>query len=128
MRAAAGNLEEARPRFVAQMRKGMLVYCVLALFDRRPNYGRGLVDSLANVPGMATGYGTIYPLLGRLARQRLIAPAFSPSGKSPPRRYYRITDQGRTALEVFAREWSTMRDGIEDVLALREQREPTLTA
>lgn len=109
-----------RPRFVAQMRKGMLLYCVLALIDERPNYGRALVDALAEIPGMATTYGTIYPLLGRLCRQRLVTSAPGPTLKGP-RRYYRITDQGREALQAFGREWSTFRAGLEQVLARYEE-------
>ena len=44
-----------------------------------------------------------------------------PSPKSPPRRYYNITDQGRAALQVLGREWSMLRDGLEEVISRYEQ-------
>lgn len=115
----SANHDPGRPRFVAQMRKGMLQYYVLALIEKKPTYGRALVDSLAQIPGVATTYGTIYPLLGRLARQRLVTGAPGQPPKGPPRRYYRLTDQGRAALEAFEREWSLLRDSLEEVLARR---------
>ena len=53
---------------LAQMRRGTLQYCVLALLASEERYGFDLVRGLADVDGMVTSEGTIYPLLSRLRR------------------------------------------------------------
>ena len=50
---------------------------------------------LADVDGMVTSEGTIYPLLGRLRRDGLVESTWHESPTGPPRRYYRLTDAGR---------------------------------
>lgn len=108
---------EPRPGFAEQMRYGMLTYGVLALINEAPNYGRALVDSLYEIPGMATRDGAIYPLLRRLSRQGLLTTSPSPTRC----RYYRVTTEGRVALQAFGRGWLTMRNGLEQVLARVEE-------
>ena len=51
---------------VAQMRRGVLPYCVLAMLRHTEQYGFELVRALGSIDGMVTGEGTIYPLLARL--------------------------------------------------------------
>ena len=57
---------------LAQMRRGTLQYCVLALLTEGERYGFELVRELAEVDGMVTSEGTIYPLLSRLRRDGLV--------------------------------------------------------
>jgi PadR family transcriptional regulator PadR len=91
---------------LAQMRRGTLQYCVLALLRRDEHYAFDLVRALGRVDGMVTSEGTIYPLLSRLRRDGLVESEWRESALGPPRRYYRLTEAGRQALEGFAREWS----------------------
>ena len=80
---------------LAQMRRGTLQYCVLALLASEERYGFDLVRGLADVNGMVTSEGTIYPLLSRLRRDGLVESTWRESPTGPPRRYYRLTDAGR---------------------------------
>ena len=73
---------------LAQMRKGTLQYCVLALLADEERYGFDLVRSLAETDGMVTSEGTIYPLLSRLRRDGLVETTWRESTSGPPRRYY----------------------------------------
>ena len=98
---------------LAQMRRGVLQYCVLALLAEEERYGFDLVRSLGEVEGMVTSEGTIYPLLSRLRRDGLVASTWRESTQGPPRRYYRATDAGRAALEAFALEWARFRDAVD---------------
>ncbi len=98
------------------MRRGTLEYCVLALLDEDERYGFDLVKGLAEVDGMVTSEGTIYPLLGRLRRDGLVESTWRESTSGPPRRYYRLTESGRTALAAFVREWSRFRDAVDHFL------------
>lgn len=94
-----------RSSLLAQMRKGALEYCVLALLREQERYGFELVRMLSEVDGMMTGEGTIYPLLSRLRRDGLVATTWHESPSGPPRRYYHLTPTGGAALETFVAEW-----------------------
>src|SRR4029078_8377715 len=115
---------------LAQMRRGTLQYCVLSLLADEERYGFDLVRGLAELDGMVTSEGTIYPLLRRLRRDGLVEshsqeytssprprvgssePNWQESPSGPPRRYYRLTNAGRGALEAFRVEWRRFRDAV----------------
>jgi PadR family transcriptional regulator PadR len=98
---------------LAQMRRGTLQYCVLSLLADEERYGFDLVRGLAEMDGMVTSEGTIYPLLSRLRRDGLVESTWQESPSGPPRRYYRLTQAGRAALEAFKLEWRRFRDAVD---------------
>jgi PadR family transcriptional regulator PadR len=104
-----------------QLRRGTLEYCVLALLRGRERYGFELVRALGDVDGLVTSEGTIYPLLGRLRRDGLVDTSWQESESGPPRRYYRLTSQGRHALDTFAEDWVRFRDSVDKILAQGRQ-------
>jgi PadR family transcriptional regulator, regulatory protein PadR len=106
----AGNL-------VAQMRRGVLPYCVLAMLREKDRYGFELVHALGGIDSLVTGEGTIYPLLARLRRQGLVDTSWQESAAGPPRKYYRLAPAGRDALAEFSRSWSRLRDSVDGLLA-----------
>jgi PadR family transcriptional regulator, regulatory protein PadR len=106
----AGNL-------VAQMRRGVLPYCVLAMLRKKEHYGFELVHALGGMDGMVTGEGTIYPLLARLRRQGLVETTWQESTTGPPRKYYRLAQAGQDALAEFTESWERLRDSVDDLLA-----------
>ncbi len=112
----AGDAGQAR-NLVAQMRRGVLPYCVLAMLREKERYGFELVQSLSSIEGMVTGEGTVYPLLSRLRRQGLVDTTWRESAAGPPRRYYRLAPAGREALADFASSWRRLRDSVDDLLA-----------
>ena len=113
----AGNL-------VAQMRRGVLPYCVLAMLREKEWYGFELVRAMASIDGMVTGEGTVYPLLARLRRQGLVETSWQESATGPPRRYYRLAQAGREALADFADSWRQLRDSVDELLA-RSPEDPS---
>lgn len=98
---------------LTQMRRGALPYCVLALLRTEERYGVEIVKLLAEVDGMVTSEGTMYPLLSRLRRKGLVNTAWRESATGPPRRYYNLTVDGERALTTFTEEWARFRDGVE---------------
>src|SRR3954471_19099519 len=98
---------------IAQMRRGTLQYCVLALLASEERYGFDLVRELAETEGMVTSEGTIYPLLSRLRRDGLVGSTWRESTSGPPRRYYRLTPAGQRALAAFMHEWRRFRDAVD---------------
>ena len=101
---------------LSQLRRGALEYCVLALLRDEELYGFELVRQLSASGGLVTSEGTIYPLLTRLRKEELVTTFWRESDSGPPRRYYRLTDAGRAALEVFAEDWARFRDGVDALL------------
>jgi PadR family transcriptional regulator PadR len=101
---------------ISQMKKGALEYCVLALLVKEPRYGFDLVRRLSEIDGLLTTEGTIYPLLTRLRRDELVDSEWRESSEGPPRRYYRLTTQGRGALAGFRQQWATFRVAVDRLL------------
>jgi len=101
---------------VSQLRRGVLVYCVLALLRDEERYGFDLVRTLGSLDGMAVTEGTLYPLLSRVRRDGLVATTWRDSTAGPPRKYYALTERGRDALGAFAEEWERFRDSVDLVL------------
>jgi PadR family transcriptional regulator PadR len=101
---------------VTQMRKGALEYCVLALLTSQPRYGFEIVQSLSQIDGMLTSEGTMYPMLGRLRRDGLVDTQWQESPAGPPRRYYKLTAEGRRTLRAFRDEWITFRVAVDAIL------------
>jgi PadR family transcriptional regulator PadR len=107
---------------LAQMRRGTLQYCVLSLLADEERYGFDLVRGLAEMDGMVTSEGTIYPLLSRLRRDGLVESNWQESPSGPPRRYYRLTNAGRAALEAFRLEWRRFRDAVDHFVERTDER------
>jgi PadR family transcriptional regulator, regulatory protein PadR len=107
---------------IAQMRRGTLQYCVLAVLAGSERYGFDLVRSLAEVDGMVTSEGTIYPLLSRLRRDGLVESTWRESPSGPPRRYYRLTERGHEALDGFRTEWRRFRDAVDHFVGEERDR------
>lgn len=104
-------------RVMAQIRRGAIEYCVLALLrDGGEQYGFDLVRTLAAADELVTSEGTIYPLLTRLRQEGLVATTWRESPQGPPRRYYRITHEGKEALEAFTEQWIRFRSAVDRLL------------
>src|SRR4029453_914112 len=97
--------------------RGVLDLCLLAVMDEGPAYGYEMTRRL-RARGLAiVGEGSIYPLLGRLARERLVETDRAASNGGPPRKYYRPSGAGRLALAMGVSEWRAARDAVDGVLA-----------
>ena len=108
---------DARGSVMAQLRRGVLEYCVLAVLRDGENYGFELVKAMGRADGLLTSEGTIYPLLARLRRDGSVHSNWRESTSGPPRRYYSLTSDGRDALEQFTRDWARFRDAVDDLLS-----------
>ena len=88
----------------AQLRKGVVEYCILGLLATEPTYGWKLSGTLVS-RGLIASIGTLYPILGRLRAQGLISSFDQQSDDGPSRRYYRVTDSGHLQLATFREQW-----------------------
>ncbi|HKT00695.1 MAG TPA: PadR family transcriptional regulator [Rugosimonospora sp.] len=101
---------------LAQLRRGVLEYCVLSLLRDEERYGFDLVRRLGELDGMITTEGTIYPLLTRLRRDGRVTSRWAESESGPPRRYYRTSPEGVRALRAFTAEWQRFRNAVDECL------------
>lgn len=101
--------------WLGQLRRGVADRCVLALLARREWYGYDLAKALAQVHLIA-GEGTIYPLLARLRREKLVTTVWRESTEGPPRRYYTLTPEGKTELAQFREQWRQFTSSVESLL------------
>jgi len=104
---------------IAQLRRGTLQFCVLALLSDGPRYAFDVVQGLAEVEGMVTSEGTIYPLLSRLRREGLVETSWRESRAGPPRRYYELTAGGDAALSRFVTQWRGFSAAVDHLIAGR---------
>lgn len=88
----------------AQLRKGVVEYCVLGCLEREPMYGWQLSETLID-KGMIASIGTLYPVLARLREKGMVSSFEEPSGRGPSRRYYRLTSSGTAQLSAFRKQW-----------------------
>lgn len=86
-----------------QFKKGVLDMCVLAVLSKGDSYGYDLAEELSSKVQIADG--TVYPLLRKLASTGEVSTYLKESSGGPPRKYYSLTDKGRTRLENDIKEW-----------------------
>ncbi|MBO4818355.1 MAG: PadR family transcriptional regulator [Bacteroidales bacterium] len=106
------NTENVR----AQMRKGVLEYCILSILAHKEAYASTIIEDL-KAANMIVVEGTLYPLLIREKNQGLLTYRWEESPQGPPRKYYMITDKGRSQLEEMDAAWSEI---IETIKTLRK--------
>jgi PadR family transcriptional regulator, regulatory protein PadR len=116
LRRMVGRRESTDGALTAQLRRGVLEYCVMALLEREDRYGFELVEHLAGINGMGISEGTIYPLLSRLRRDGLLQSYWEESPSGPPRRYYRLSPSGKKDLGTFREDWERFRNAVDRVL------------
>ena len=98
----------------AQMRKGVLEYCILLVLDGKPLYASNIIESLKDAK-MIVVEGTLYPLLTRLKNDGLLTYKWEESTQGPPRKYYELTDNGREFLIGLETSWTELVEAVDTV-------------
>jgi PadR family transcriptional regulator PadR len=90
---------------ITQLRKGILELAILGALSRGRHYGYSLVRTIAGGSDIDLTEGTIYPILGRLAKERLIQSEWVESSQGPPRKYYTLTLKGEETFRTLDAEF-----------------------
>lgn len=90
--------------------------CLLAVIAEEPSYGYEMARKLESRGLALVGEGSIYPLLSRLQRGGLVETFSESSAGGPPRKYYRIVDEGRRQLDRWIADWRAVTDGVDRVI------------
>lgn len=102
----------------AQMRKGILEYCILMLLSKKEAYPSEIIGALKEAK-LIVVEGTIYPLLTRLKNADLLQYNWVESSSGPPRKYYAITPLGKDFLTDLAATWSELAFAVESMRKLK---------
>lgn len=105
-------MENSNDNVRAQMRKGVLEYCILCILSRKEAYASSILEEL-KAANMLVVEGTLYPLLIRQKNQGLLSYRWEESPQGPPRKYYVITEKGRAQLAEMDAAWQEMVQSIE---------------
>ncbi|MDX1652152.1 MAG: PadR family transcriptional regulator [Brumimicrobium sp.] len=95
----------------AQMRKGILEYCILAILSKKECYPSEIIEELKQVK-LIIVEGTLYPLLTRLKNASLLEYRWEESSAGPPRKYYSLTAQGGEFLEELKDTWQELQEAV----------------
>ena len=98
----------------AQMRKGVLEYCIFSILSKNDAYASDIIKTLKEAK-MIVVEGTLYPLLTRLKNAGLLSYRWEESTQGPPRKYYGITDTGRAFLVELDGSWQELVDAVTTV-------------
>ncbi len=91
----------------AQMRKGILEYCILLILDKKDLYTTDIINALKE-NDLIVVEGTLYPLLTRQKNAGLLGYRWEESTQGPPRKYYTLTEKGRAYLKELDESWETL--------------------
>ncbi|MFN4082713.1 MAG: PadR family transcriptional regulator [Bacteroidia bacterium] len=88
----------------AQMKKGILEYCILSILSKGEFYVSDILEELKKADLLVVE-GTLYPLLNRLKNDNLLTYNWVESKSGPPRKYYCLTERGKTFLNELRKTW-----------------------
>jgi PadR family transcriptional regulator PadR len=95
----------------AQMRKGVLEYCILSVLKEEDAYVAEILSTLKDAK-MLVVEGTIYPLLTRLKNAGLLNYRWEESTSGPPRKYYGLTETGKIFLTELTHTWEDLKNAV----------------
>jgi PadR family transcriptional regulator PadR len=105
------NVENSK----AQMKKGILEYCILAIIKRGEVYASDILEELKQAQ-LIVVEGTLYPLLTRLKNEGLLSYQWIESKSGPPRKYFQLTPEGNTFLNELELTWNELTNSVNQII------------
>jgi len=98
-----------KAEWLSQVRKGILEYSILLMIQNKSIYGYELITAMNRHDVLSTTEGTLYPLLKRLEKEKIVTTTWKETTPGvPPRKYYDLTEEGCSVLEMMNREWDCL--------------------
>jgi DNA-binding PadR family transcriptional regulator len=109
--------QEEFDRWSKEVKRGAASLAILAVLDRRSTYGYEVVRNLGEQASfLQLEQGTVYPLLRRLEQRELLTSEWNYDDPTKPRKYYLITMEGQSALQMMSKTWSVLSDEMKNLL------------
>ena len=111
------NLENTK----AQMRKGVLEFCIMSVMEDGEVYPSDIINKLKDSK-LIVVEGTLYPLLTRLKNAEMLTYRWVESNSGPPRKYFSLTEKGEAFYKELQQTWQELANGVN---ALTSNHQPT---
>jgi PadR family transcriptional regulator PadR len=99
-----------------QILKGLLEGCILKIVSNHETYGYEICERLIAYGFQEISEGSVYPILIRLEKKKLLYSNMKQSPLGPMRKYYYLTEEGVKELEDFISSWNEIKKNIDNVL------------
>ncbi|MEN2466954.1 PadR family transcriptional regulator [Ornithinibacillus sp. JPR2-1] len=106
----------------SQLLKGVLEGCILSIIHKQPTYGYELSVRLQEFGLSDVSEGSIYPILLRLQKEKLIEGTMQKSEVGPKRKYYHLTEHGLHALQEFKTQWENIKHPVDKIIDIEEEK------
>lgn len=90
---------------ITEMLKGVLEGCVLEIINKEETYGYEITKKLNEMGFSDVVDGTVYTILVRLEKNKLVEITKKKSDMGPPRKFFTLNDAGREELRKFWEKW-----------------------
>lgn len=100
---------------LTEMLKGVLEGCVLEIISRKETYGYEITRRLNALGFIDVVDGTVYTILIRLEKSKLVEITKKPSDMGPPRKFFALNDAGREELRRFWAKWGFLESKINEL-------------
>ena len=98
------------------MRKGILEFCILQVISKGEVYASEILENLLKAKILVVE-GTLYPLLTRLKNAGLLDYRWEESAYGPPRKYYSLTERGKTSLIALNETWEDLEKSVNTIIS-----------
>jgi len=98
----------------AQMKKGVLEFCILSILSNKDSYASEIISEL-KASKLIVVEGTLYPLLTRQKNAGLLSYRWEESTQGPPRKYYTLTELGQGFLKELHLSWKELVTAVESI-------------
>ncbi len=121
-----GTFDDYLRKLDRELRSGLLSVLVLSVLRKgnAEQYGYQIIEHLKKLTGgaLTVPEGTIYPILHALHGYGLVTARWGVSENGPPRKYYRLTEDGKRAYEDGVRLWRALVENSRVVLGGKEAK------
>jgi DNA-binding PadR family transcriptional regulator len=111
------NVLEEIERWSKEIKRGAASLAIVAVLDEQTAYGYEIVKTLGEkVSFLQLEQGTVYPLLRRLEKRKLLESEWNYDDPTKPKKYYKLTADGKMALQMMTETWSVLSDELKRLL------------
>jgi PadR family transcriptional regulator, regulatory protein PadR len=100
----------------SQVKKGTLSFIVLLILNEDELYGYELIEKIRNLTAIEIAEGTLYPIMNRLKSDNLLESKWVEQETGIPRKYYFLTETGKTTLQEMKSQWQNMQTTITSLM------------
>ncbi len=117
MEKSRKNVLEEIERWSKEIKRGAASLAIVAVLDEQTAYGYEIVKTLGEKASFLNlEQGTVYPLLRRLEKRKLLESEWNYDDPTKPKKYYKLTADGKMALQMMTKTWSVLSDELRRLL------------